>query len=80
MGGGGFGLESAASGRLAVDVGRRLLFNAAMLGGTGAAFDGRKGGAPPGGFKPPPFGAGGGGAAGVLGAEDFLELVSGSES
>lgn len=80
IGGGGFGFESAASGRLAVDVGRRLLFNAATLGGRGAAFDGGNGGAPPGGLNPPPFGAGGGGAAGVLGAEDFLELVSGSES
>ena len=80
MGGGGFGFKSAASGRLAVDVGRRLLFNAAMLGGTGAAFDGGNGGAPPGGLNPVPFGAGGGGAEGVLGAEDFLELVSGSES
>lgn len=80
MGGGGFGLESAASGRLAVDVGRRLLFNAAMLGGTGVAFEGGNGGAPPGGFSPAPFGAGGAGADGVLGAEDFLALVSGSES
>lgn len=80
IGGGGLGFESAISGRLAEEVGRRLLFNAAILGGTGAAPDGGNGGAPPGGLSPAALGAGGGGALGVLGADDFLAFVSGSES
>ena len=80
IGGGGLGFDMAISGRLAVDVGRRLPFKAAILGGTGAAPEGGNGGAPPGGLRPPALGAGGGRAAGVLGAEDFLLFVSGSES
>ena len=81
IGGGGLGFEIENSGVLATEVGRRLLFNAATLGGVGAAPEGGKGGAPPGGEGAAPFGAGGGGAAlGVEGDEDFLELVSGSES
>ena len=78
IGGGGLGFKRARSGRLAVDVGRRLFFSAAMAGGRGgAAFEGGRGGAPPGGgLRLAPFGAGGGDAEG----EGLRELVSGSES
>lgn len=65
---------------LTAELGRKLFFNAATFGGAGAAAEGGNGGAPPGGFGAAPFGAGGRGAAGVLGAEGFLEFVSGSES
>lgn len=83
MGGGGFGLCSGISEELCVlaaELGRKLLFNAATFGGAGAADEGGNGGAPPGALGAAPLGAGGGGGAGALGADDFLELVSGSES